>query len=170
MKDFFDSTTTKRYTFKPDRRRSILLPTLYNYYKFHNADKYKFRIYTVKHQMFGLELNRWFAKTSEFLLVRQCIFLIGYTQTNLKIRYLSVTNILWSGSMCAPLLRTLMFYSNNNLTLMILQKKMPEFYDPGILWSEHNRYFIVNSSLFEYKNADLLKLLKIIKITCFDPL
>ena len=62
--------------------------------------------------------------------------------------------------MCAPLLRTLMFYSNNNLTLMILQKKMPEFYDPGILWSEHNRYFIVNSSLFEYKNADLLKLLK----------
>ena len=29
---FFDSTTPKQYTFKPDRRRPILLPTLYNSY------------------------------------------------------------------------------------------------------------------------------------------
>ena len=69
---------------------------------------------TVKHQMFGPELNQiWFCKFNVgIFLVRQFIFLTDYTQTNLKIRYLPVTNtILWSTSILF-VHRTLMFYSS----------------------------------------------------------
>ena len=35
---------------------------------------------------------------------------VDYTQTNLKIRYLSVSNILWSGSICAPYFDVLQYF------------------------------------------------------------
>ena len=90
---------------------------------------------TIKHQMFGPELNRWFCENVGFFLVRQFIFLIDYTQTNQKIRYLSVTNILLYGpvlyglALYGPALyfvhRTLMFYST--VRTKIFQCKVENF-------------------------------------------